>query len=92
MHVTVRDASEVALFYLDGRRLEWDAEAANADGTRTYRLRLPSDPGFPERGCHALPLTATLTMTDARTGCSASRALTIRPVQNSDACRQPRDP
>jgi hypothetical protein len=92
LDVTVRDTSDVTLFYLDGQRLEYDADVKNGDGTTTYRLRLPSDLDFPMHGCRALAVTATLRLTDMRTGCSASRAVTIRPVQNSDPCRQPRDP
>jgi hypothetical protein len=92
LDVTVQNTSDVTLFYLDGQRLEYDADVKNGDGTTTYRLRLPADLDFPRHGCRALAITATLRLTDMRTGCSASRALTIRPVQNSDPCRQPRDP
>jgi hypothetical protein len=92
LDVTVRDTSDVTLFYLDGRRLEYDADVKNGDGTTTYQLRLPADLEFPMRGCRALPVVASLRVTDMRSGCSASRALTVRPLQNSDPCRQPRNP
>lgn len=92
LDVTVRDTSDVTLFYLDGRRLEYDGDVKNDNGTTTYRLRIPADLEFPMHGCRALPLVASLRVTDMRTGCSASRALTVRPLQNSDPCRQPRHP
>lgn len=82
--------SEQLRFELDHTPLAVDGMTNNGDGSTSYRLRLPEDLPFGALGCRQLPFAATLRVINPVTNCRDTRPLVVRPSQNGEPCRQPR--
>lgn len=81
-----------AAFSVAGRAITSTLVRDNRDGTSTYALQIPSDLPFRTRRCRrsdaiiSLPLTTSLTVTNAATSCSTTEVLVIAPPAKDAVC------
>jgi IPT/TIG domain len=91
LNVIVKNDVDQMRFQLDDTLVAIESRLENADGSATYRLRVPASLAFSGSGCLPAPLAMTLRMTNPGTGCRDTRPLFVLPGQESGRCRPLRE-